>query len=164
MFDERNNEQTNAEAISDRMHQLAHKPDGKIVDLVYTEEIHQEMVRRARMRDIRDIDAACVKGISTEMCQLARDIYGDKLDKMYLYDVNPGGKEDADLSYLVVLKVAHDEICEESRKLQNNREDLGLKYDVLFYTNITSSEFFDKHKNSSIDYIIPVKDGLLLYG
>ena len=138
--------------------------DERNVGETCVEAMHEEMRQRAKMYDNRIIDEACVEAMSSEVRQIAIDTFGDKLDKLYLYEVNPGGREDPDLSFLVVLNVSHEEVYDEWRKFRDNRGGLGLKHDVLYYTQITNSEIFNKNKYSTADFRIAVDDGVLLYG
>ena len=171
MFDERTADEADTEPMSEEMHRLA-KLLGTDYDTLL-KAIPREMRQLAvesyggrldKMFDDRIIDEATVEAISNEMRQIAIDTFGDKLDKLYLYEVNPGGREDPDLRFLVVLNVTHEEVYDEDRKLSDHPVDLGLKYDVLHYTKTTSSEYFNRYKNSTVDYRIAVEEGVLLYG
>ena len=128
------------------------------------EAMYDEVRRLEKMQKKRVIDEVCVVAVASELRQIAIDTFGDKLDKLYLYEVNLGGREDYDMRFMIVLKVAHEDVNHEEKKLRAHPVDLSLKYDIVEYIQVTSSENFNKYKNSLLDYKTAAEIGVLLYG
>ena len=110
------------------------------------------------------VDAKRIEAVSERVRQAAIDTLGDRLDKVYLYDVNEWGYDGPDFCFLIVADIAESEAGDEHSKIRNRLAHVVLEYDVLFCCGVTGTERFNKYKNVMPTFKSAINEGTLLYG
>ena len=130
--------------------------------MIYLSGIHE--LERMIIVENTMIDAKRIEAVSERVRQAAIETLGDRLDKVYLYDVNGGAYDGADLSFLIVAHVTQEEASKEDRKIRQRLEGVCLEHNVLYLCHVTGCEIFNKYANVIDDYKSAVEEGTLLYG
>ena len=114
--------------------------------------------------DNNPIDPERVEAVAARVRQAAIDSLGEKLDKVYLYDVNVGAYDGPDFSFLIVAHIPENETAEERSKIRKHTRHVDLEHEVLYYCRVTGSDHFYKYANTSESFKSAVEEGTLLYG
>jgi len=110
-------------------------------------------------------DRAVLDEITSRVCAAAKEVLGDKLEKVILFGSYARGDydEESDIDIMVIADIALEEAHETRDKIHDAAGDLLWDYGVLVYLNLTCSEMFHKCKDTLGFYINVQKDGVLLY-
>jgi len=110
-------------------------------------------------------DKSVLDEITSRVCAAAKEVLGDKLEKVILFGSYARGDydEESDIDIMVIADIALEEANGVSNKIHDVTGDIGLEYDVLVSLSVDSSDIFHKYKDHSGFYINVQKDGVQLY-
>jgi len=103
--------------------------------------------------------------ITEKVCRSAKDVLGDRLEKVYLFGSYARGDHDdeSDIDIMVLADIAPEEACKTGSKIYYGTERLDLKHDVVLSVHVTCSAVFHKYINALPYYMNVLKDGVELY-
>jgi len=110
-------------------------------------------------------DKSVLDEITSRVCAAAKEVLGDKLEKVILFGSYARGDydEESDIDIMVIADIALEEAHETRDKIDNAAGDFLWDYGILVYLNLTCSDRFHKYKDDLGFYINVQKDGVLLY-
>jgi predicted nucleotidyltransferase len=103
--------------------------------------------------------------ITQKVCAAAKEVLGDKLEKVILFGSYARGDydEESDIDIMVLADIALEDRNATRRKIRAYAGDLGLEYDVLVSLSIACSDIYSKYLEASGFYKNVRKDGVELY-
>ncbi len=110
-------------------------------------------------------DKSVLDEITSRVCAAAKEVLGEKLEKVILFGSYARGDydEESDIDIMVIADIALEEANETRDKINAKTRDLDMKYDVLVYLSMDCSYIFHRYKDASGFYINVQKDGVILY-
>jgi tRNA nucleotidyltransferase (CCA-adding enzyme) len=111
----------------------------------------------------------CDKGVLTEItgrvCSAAREVLGDKLEKVILYGSYARGDYDeySDVDIFVLADIAQEDCCDTSLSILRRIKGVSLEHDILICPHVTGSATFYKYLGALPFYTNVLKDGVELY-
>ena len=96
------------------------------------------------------LDNPVIHTVSQRVYTAAKDILGDKLDKVYLYGSYARGDFDeySDIDYMIIIHLPQAEACAVGSDIYDRIADLDLTYDVIVSPITTGSEIFYRFLNA----------------
>ncbi|MDR2592336.1 MAG: nucleotidyltransferase domain-containing protein [Chitinispirillales bacterium] len=110
-------------------------------------------------------DKSVLDEITSRVCAAAKEVLGDKLEKVILFGSYARGDydEESDIDIMIVADIALEERSAARDKIRAHTGDLGLEYDVVVGLCMDCSHIYYKYKDASGFYINVQKDGVTLY-
>jgi uncharacterized protein len=110
-------------------------------------------------------DKAVLNEITERVCAAAKEVLGDKLEKVILFGSYARGDydEESDIDIMIIADIALEDKTAIRQKIHKVAGDLDMEYDVLVTFCMTCSDIFHKYRDISGFYINVEKDGVLLY-
>ena len=108
---------------------------------------------------------AALDKITEKVCLSAKDVLGDKLEKVYLFGSYARGDYDdeSDIDIMVLADVPLEDTNKTGRAIDSLTGDLDLEYDVVISLHVTSSGNFHKYVDVLPYYMNVVREGVVLY-
>ena len=102
--------------------------------------------------------------ITSQVVKAAREILGEKLDKVILYGSYARGdfSEESDIDIMVLANISRNEACRSDNELNKVANDLGYAHDVIVSLFIKDCETFYKFLPVEPFYKNVMKEGVLL--
>lgn len=108
---------------------------------------------------------ATLNEITKKVCLSAKDVLGDKLEKVYLFGSYARGDydEESDIDIMVLADILPEDAYKTRRKIRNHTGDLGLEYDVVTSIRIVCSDNFREYVKVLPLYMNVQREGVELY-
>lgn len=108
---------------------------------------------------------AVLSEITKKVCQSAKGVLGDKLEKVVLFGSYARGDYDdeSDIDIMVLADILPEDANKTGRAIDKLTGDLDLEYDVVIGLHVTCSANFHKYINVLPYYMNVVKEGIELY-
>ena len=105
-----------------------------------------------------------VNTISQRVYNAAKDILGDKLDRVYLFGSYARGDYDheSDIDYMIIANLPQEEACAQRLRISKRLSGLDLEFDTLIACCITGSEVFNRFAKASSFYQNILTEGVEL--
>jgi len=99
--------------------------------------------------------------VTGKISRAARDVLGDKLEKVYLFGSYARGDydEESDIDIFVLADIEPTEANNIRRKIHRTTGDLDLEYDVVTCIHMGCSSIFHRARNVLPFYMNVLKDG-----
>ena len=113
--------------------------------------------------------AVCSKAVLDEItgrvCAAAKEVLGDKLEKVLLYGSYARGDYDeySDVDIFVLADIPLEDCCDTSSKIDSLTSDLDLEHNILICPHVTSSALFYKYSQTLPFFMNVINDGVELY-
>jgi predicted nucleotidyltransferase len=103
--------------------------------------------------------------ITEKVCAAAKEVLGDRLEKVILFGSYARGDYDkeSDIDIMVLADIAPENTHETRRKIHARAGYLDLEYDVFVSLIMACSTIYHKYADASGFYINVQKDGVELY-
>ena len=107
----------------------------------------------------------CSKKVLDEISQKiylsARDVLGNKLEKVYLFGSYARGDydEESDIDFFVLADIPPEDATKTRWKIRSLMGDVDLEYDVVTCIHMASSSLFHKFRDVMPYYTNVIKDG-----
>jgi len=103
--------------------------------------------------------------ITERVCAAAKEVLGDKLEKVVLFGSYARGDYDneSDIDIMIIADIALEDKHATWKKIYARAGDLSLEYDILVSLIIACSDIFHRYADYSGFYINVQKDGVELY-
>jgi len=103
--------------------------------------------------------------ITEKICRAARDVLGDKLEKVFLFGSYARGDYDdeSDIDIMVLADIRPEDADKTRDKIHNHTGDLDLEYDVVICLHMTCSAIFHKYINILPYYMNVQREGVAIY-
>jgi len=110
-------------------------------------------------------DNVVLNEITERICAAAKEVLGDKLEKVILYGSYARGdyNEYSDVDIFVLADIAQEDCCKTGLKISGFASDLELEYNILICPHVTSSEIFGTYSDTLPFYMNVIKEGVELY-
>jgi len=110
-------------------------------------------------------DKAVLDEITSRVCAAAKEVLGDKLEKVILFGSYARGDydEESDIDIMVIADIALEEANRVRDKINGVAGDFLWDYGILVYLSMDCSDIYHKYKDYSGFYINVQKDGIELY-
>jgi len=110
-------------------------------------------------------DKAVLNEITERVCAAAKEVLGDKLEKVILYGSYARGdyNEYSDVDIFVLADIAQDECCRAGLNIRDFIWKLELDHNILICPHVTGSATFHKYIDVLPFYMNVIKDGVELY-
>ncbi|MDR2547690.1 MAG: nucleotidyltransferase domain-containing protein [Lachnospiraceae bacterium] len=107
-----------------------------------------------------------IKAITEKVLHAAKDILGERLDKVILFGSYARGDFDncSDVDIFVLADVPHEETNKWSVNIDDRLSDLWFDYDLLVCIHLTSRSKFDRYYQVTPYYQNIIKEGIELHG
>jgi predicted nucleotidyltransferase len=103
--------------------------------------------------------------ITEKVCAAAKEVLGDRLEKVILFGSYARGDydEESDIDIMIIADIALEDKIAMRQKIHACAGDIGLEYDILVSLSMTCSDIYHKYADASGFYINVQKDGVELY-
>lgn len=103
--------------------------------------------------------------ITEKVCSSAKDVLGDKLEKVYLFGSYARGdnNDESDIDIMVLADIPAEEVCKTSSKIYYGTERIDLEYNAVLCVHVASSATFHEYINVLPFYMNIQKEGVELY-
>ncbi|MDR0305226.1 MAG: nucleotidyltransferase domain-containing protein [Chitinispirillales bacterium] len=110
-------------------------------------------------------DKAVLDEITKRVCASAKEVLGEKLEKVVLFGSRARGDYDneSDIDIMVLADIKPQDTNNTRRKIRALTGDLGLEYDVLVSLHMICSTNFHEYIDVLPYYMNIVKDGIELH-
>jgi len=110
-------------------------------------------------------DKAILDEITSKVCAAAKEVLGDKLEKIILFGsyARSDYDEESDIDIMILSDIALEEANEVRRKIHAQTGDLDMEYDVIVSLRMACSDIFREYKDITGFYKNVQKDGVELY-
>jgi len=110
-------------------------------------------------------DKAVLTEITERVCAAAREVLGDKLEKVVLFGSYARGDYDdeSDIDIMVLAAIAPEDANATREMINGVLGYIDLEYDVLVSLSMDSSSIYHKYKDASGFYLNVQKEGVVLY-
>jgi predicted nucleotidyltransferase len=108
---------------------------------------------------------AVLDEVTGRVCAAAREVLGDKLEKVLLFGSYARGDydEESDIDIFILADIELEDANAERRKIRDCTGDIDLEYDVVTYLCMGCSAIFHKFADVTPFYKNVMKDGVELY-
>ena len=108
---------------------------------------------------------AVLDEITGRVCAAAREVLGDKLEKVLLYGSYARGDYDeySDVDIFILADIPPEDCNKTSSKIDSLTSDLDLEHNILICPNVTSSALFYQCLDFLPFFMNVQKDGVVLY-
>ena len=108
---------------------------------------------------------AALKQITEKVCASAKDVLGDKLEKVYLFGSYARGDYDneSDIDIMVLADIRPEDANNTRKAIHGKTGDLDLEYDVVISLHMTCSAIFHKYINILPYYMNVQRKGVVLH-
>ena len=108
---------------------------------------------------------AVLDTITGRVCAAAKEVLGDKLEKVVLFGSYARGDydEESDIDIFILADIELEDANAERRKIRNCTGDIDLEYDVVTYLCMGCSAIFHQCVDFLPFYKNVQKDGVVLY-
>jgi len=102
--------------------------------------------------------------IKESVYRAAKEVLGDKLDKVFLFGSYARGDfdEESDVDILVLADIPLEETRKVGSEIDNLTGDIDLEYDVVVSIHVTSSSIFHRFRNVMPYFMNVQKEGVEL--
>jgi predicted nucleotidyltransferase len=116
-------------------------------------------------KEVKMCDKDTLNLITEKVCAAAKEVLGDKLEKVILFGSYVRGDydEESDIDIMIIADIALEDRNATRRKIRAYTGDIGLEYDILVSLSIACCAIYHKYANASGFYINVQKDGVELY-
>jgi hypothetical protein len=103
--------------------------------------------------------------ITEKVCAAAKEVLGDKLEKVILFGSYARGDydEESDIDIMIIADIALEAVDATRENIHTCAGDIGLEYDILVSLSMDCSAIYHKYANVSGFYKNVQKDGVELY-
>ncbi|GBU23165.1 nucleotidyltransferase [Fibrobacteres bacterium R8-0-B4] len=110
-------------------------------------------------------DKSVLNLITEKVCAAAREVLGEKLEKVILFGSYARGDYDdeSDIDIMIIADIPLEDRTAARQNIHKAAGDLDLEYDVFVCFSMECSCIYNKYKDASGFYINVQKDGVLLY-
>jgi len=110
-------------------------------------------------------DKDTLNTITERVCAAAKEVLGDKLEKVVLFGSYARGDYDneSDIDIMIIADIAPEDRNATWKKIDNLLGYIDLEYNILISLIITCSNIFHRYADYSGFYINVQKDGIELY-
>jgi predicted nucleotidyltransferase len=110
-------------------------------------------------------DKSVLDEITARVCAAAKEVLGDKLEKVFLYGSYARGDYDeySDVDIFVLAGIAQEECCKAGLKIRSFIWELELEHDIIISPHVTGSETFYGYAKILPFYMNVLKEGVELY-
>lgn len=100
--------------------------------------------------------------ILTETRPVLLEIFGDNLEKLWLYGSYARGEAttESDIDVMALVKMSREELSAYRRHISEFTSDIDLEYNVLLSVKLQDSETFWKYAEAQPFYANVLKDGI----
>jgi len=107
-----------------------------------------------------------INAVTQEVIKAAKDILGEKLDKVILFGSYARGDfdSDSDVDIFVLADVPNEESNRWRQSIDNRLPNLWFDYDLLVCIHVTSKDTFDRYYSVLPFYQNVIKEGVELFG
>ena len=115
------------------------------------------------MTDIHTIDPR-VNAVSQKVLDTAKNILGERLDKVILFGSYARGDfdDESDIDFLIIAHVSQEEASISRGQIRRRLPGIDLEHDITVCLHVTSSETFNRFQNVLPFYQNVLQEGLLL--
>jgi len=108
---------------------------------------------------------AALDEITGRVCAAAKEVLGDKLEKVLLYGSYARGDYDeySDVDIFVLADIPLEDCCHTDLEILDRVGDIALEHNILICPSVTSSAIFHKYLQASPYFMNVIKDGVELY-
>jgi predicted nucleotidyltransferase len=110
-------------------------------------------------------DKAVLDEVTARVCAAAREVLGDKLEKVILYGSYARGdfNEESDIDILVIAHIPQKDCCEAGVNIREFIWEFELEHDIMISPHVTGSKVFYTYSDTLPFYMNVVKEGVELY-
>jgi len=110
-------------------------------------------------------DKSVLDEITSRVCAAAKEVLGDKLEKVILFGSYARGDydEESDIDIMIIADIALEDKTAIRQKIHKVAGSLLWDYGILVCLTMTCSDIFHQYHDISGFYINVQKDGVLLY-
>ena len=108
---------------------------------------------------------AVLDEITGRVCAAAKEVLGDKLEKVLLYGSYARGDYDeySDVDIFILADIPQEDCCGTGLTIGSFTSDLDLEHNILICPHVTSSAIFNKYSQTLPYFMNVIKDGVELY-
>ena len=108
---------------------------------------------------------AVLDEITGRVCAAAREVLGDKLEKVLLYGSYARGDYDeySDVDIFILADIPQEDCCGSGLDILDHVGDIALEHNILICPHVTSSAMFYQCLDFLPFYMNVQKDGIVLY-
>jgi len=110
-------------------------------------------------------DKAVLNLVTEKVCSAAKEVLGDKLEKVILFGSYARGDydEESDVDIMIIADIALEDKNATRREIRAHMEYIDLECDVLVSLSMACSDIFHDYQDISGFYKNVRKDGVELY-
>ena len=103
--------------------------------------------------------------VTEKVCAAAKEVVGDKLEKVLLYGSYARGDYDeySDVDIFILADIPQEDCCGIGSKIDSLTSDLDLEYNIIICPHVTSSAIFNTYSQTLPFFMNVIKDGVELY-
>jgi predicted nucleotidyltransferase len=108
---------------------------------------------------------AVLDTITGRVCAAAKEVLGDKLEKVLLYGSYARGDYDeySDVDIFILADIPQENSCDTDLEILDRVSDLALEHNILICPHVVCGAAFRKYSDVSPFYMNVRKDGVELY-
>jgi len=108
---------------------------------------------------------AVLDEITERVCAAAKEVLGEKLEKVLLYGSYARGDYDeySDIDIFVLANIPQEDCCKTSLEIHDLAGDLALEHNILICPHVVCDAIFYKYLNVLPFYMNVIKEGVELY-
>jgi len=110
-------------------------------------------------------DKAVLDEITSRVCAAAKEVLGDKLEKVILYGSYARGdyNEWSDIDIMILADIQPEEVDETRKRIRSFMNYIELEYDIIVSLSMVCSKNYNRYINVLPFYINVQKEGVELY-
>ena len=104
--------------------------------------------------------------LSQKVLQAAKEVLGDKLEKVILYGSYARGDYDheSDIDFFILADVPQEEADDRRGEIRDNIPLIDLEYDITVSLHVTGKSVFEKFRDTLPFYMNVINEGIVLNG
>jgi predicted nucleotidyltransferase len=108
---------------------------------------------------------AVLDRITGKVCLSAKEVLGDKLEKVYLFGSYARGDYDdeSDIDIMVLADIPAADACKTGSKIYYGTERIDLEYNIVLSVHVTCSAIFHEYRDVLPYYKNVLREGVELY-